>query len=100
LQVVTIGDICNPVYLALFLNSRAGIMQNVQFASGSAQRELCPNDIIQFVVYLPNYNSSEIDLVRQDKLAKKVIAANNERLAAQAKIGQAKCLIEEAILDK
>jgi restriction endonuclease S subunit len=90
-------SVCNPVYLALFLNSRLGIMQSEQFASGSAQRELYPNDLMQFLIYLPKNEKGAIDLVWQKELADKVIQASKAKVEAQAILESAKKAVEDSI---
>jgi len=91
------ASICNPVYLSLFLNSRIGIMQSEQFASGSAQRELYPNDLMQFLIYIPTSKNGSIDLKWQKKLAHKVIRASNAKFEAQAMLDKAKKIVEASI---
>lgn len=92
------ASVCNPVYLALFLNARVGIMQSAQFASGSAQRELYPNDLMQFLIYLPTKKNGSIDLEWQKKLADKVIQASKAKSEAQAMLDKAKKTVEDLII--
>src|SRR5207249_6393248 len=59
---------CDPRYLAALLNSPLGIMQADSWATGSAQRELYPEQISKFTVYLPSPSF-------QQKVAEMVTAA-------------------------
>lgn len=75
-------------------------MQSEQFASGSAQRELYPNDLMQFSIYIPKSKNGSIDLDWQKKQADKVISVSNAKTEAQAKLEEAKRMVEEAISGK
>lgn len=88
--------ICNPIYLALFLNSPAGLMQTDQRASGSAQREIYPQDIMKYEVFIPEKNGKP-DLEWQEKLAVKIIEAHEAKKQARQKLQQAKELVEKEI---
>ncbi|HEY3931638.1 MAG TPA: restriction endonuclease subunit S [Verrucomicrobiae bacterium] len=90
-------NVCNPTYLALFLNSPVGLAQSVEFSTGSAQRELYPKHIQQFLVFLPTTRAGKIDLEWQKKLAAKVEAANSAKQEAESKLAEAKQLVEQAI---
>lgn len=63
---------CNPIYLSMFLNSVAGLMQADRHAHGSAQREVYPDDVKNFTVWLaPDKLQKEIaDLVTKAYLAR------------------------------
>lgn len=89
--------LCNPVYLALFLNSILGILQSEQAASGSAQRHIYPKDLMHFIIYLPIDKKGAIDLEWQKKLADKVIRASKAKNEAQAMLDKAKKIIEDSI---
>ncbi|MDO8496249.1 MAG: restriction endonuclease subunit S [bacterium] len=89
--------VCNPVYLALFLNSPAGLMQTDQRASGSAQREIYPQDIVKYQVFIPRDKNGKPDLEWQKKLADKVISANKAKMEAKQKLEEAKQLVEKEI---
>ena len=89
--------VCNPVYLALFLNSPAGLMQTDQRASGSAQREIYPQDIVKYQVFIPHDKNGKPDLEWQKKLADKVISANKAKMEAKQKLEEAKLLVEKEI---
>jgi len=59
---------CNPVYLAVYLNSKLGQMQTEKWLSGSSgQIEIYPRDIARFLVYLPSseFQQRIADLVAQ-----------------------------------
>lgn len=58
---------CNSLYLAVYLNSPLGLMQAERWASGSGQREVYPDDIGRYMVYLPSteFQSKVADLVTQ-----------------------------------
>ncbi|HUT96086.1 MAG TPA: hypothetical protein VMW82_00755 [Candidatus Paceibacterota bacterium] len=88
--------ICNPLYLALFLNSKAGLMQTDQRASGSAQREIYPQDIVKYDVFIPEKNNKP-DLEWQEKLADKIIQAYEAKNQAKQKLQEAKELVEDEI---
>lgn len=88
---------CNPIYLALFLNSPPGVAQSEQFAAGSTQRELYPSEIKKIFVFLPANGNGKIDLKWQQHLADKVMAANEARVTAKAKLEEAKVLVEREI---
>lgn len=91
-------QVCLPVYLSLFLNSPAGLAQSEMYQTGSSgQLELYPQHISQFLIYLPKNKNGEIDLAWQEKLARKVIAANTAKIEARARVEEAKRLVEEAI---
>lgn len=89
--------LCNSIYLALFLNSPAGLMQTDQRASGSAQREIYPQEIMKYQIFIPNDRSGKSDLTWQKKLAEKVIAANEAKKSAKQKLQEAKELVEKEI---
>ena len=81
---------CNPVYLALFMNSAAGLMQADRFGHGSAQREVYPDDIKNFTLWLP-------DIKRQEEFAEMVVQAHAKREESKQLLDEAKRLVEEAI---
>jgi type I restriction enzyme S subunit len=89
--------ICDPIYLAIFLNSPAGLLQSQQFATGSAQRELYPHHIRQFLIFLPRNNNGEIELAWQVELADKVRTAARAKKEVREKLQKAKDLVEQAI---
>lgn len=82
---------CNPTYLALFLNSAAGLMQTERHAHGSAQREIYPQDISRFTVWLP-------EAEQQDKLASLVVKGYAARQESQRLLADAKRMVEDMIL--
>jgi hypothetical protein len=86
---------CCPGYLALFLNSVAGINQSEQAASGSTQRELYPSEISKILVYAPTNKSGKIDLPWQQRLADKVYEANEAKLEMRQRLRHAQSLVEQ-----
>ena len=90
-------NVCDPAYLALFLNSSAGLMQTDQRASGSAQREIYPQEIVKYLVFIPKDKNGKLDMAWQKKLAEKVIAANYAKKSAKQKLQEAKQLVEAEI---
>ena len=89
--IIRTTDVCNPVFLALFLNALPGLSQTDQRAHGSAQREIYPDDIKQFIVWLPGRS-------KQDTLAQKVIDAHTAREEANRLREEAKRRVEEMVL--
>lgn len=89
---------CHPVYLSLFLNSKPGILQSIQAASGSAQRHIYPKDLAKLIVYLPTNKNGSIDLEWQEKLADKVIQASKAKAEARQLLEKAKQLVEDLIV--
>ena len=68
---------CDPVYLAVYLNSRPGLMQTGKWLSGSSgQIELYPGDIARFVVYVPSegVQARVADLVTQSHDARRKVS--------------------------
>lgn len=74
---------CDPVYLAVYLNSPLGLVQTDQWASGSAQREIYPDDIDKFLVYLPSPRF-------QQKVAGLVCESHQARRKAKRLLEEAK----------
>ena len=95
------GEVCDPVYLSLFLNSPAGLAQSEQFQTGSSgQLEIYPEHIQQFLVYLPRDTDGVVDLAWQHHLAAKVESAALVKSSAQAKLDEAKRLVEDALMNR
>jgi hypothetical protein len=91
-------QVCEPRYLALFLNSPAGLTQSEQFQTGSSgQLEIYLQHIQQFLVFLPLTKRGAIDLAWQKKLAAKVETATRAREEAKAYLAEAKRLVEEVL---
>jgi hypothetical protein len=88
--IIRAHPLCNPLYLAVFLNSPLGILQAYKWASGSGQRELYPHDIKRFLVYLPPENL-------QQKVAALILQAYNARQKAKALLEKAKRAVEIAV---
>lgn len=92
------SKVCDPTYLALFLNSPAGLSQSEQFQTGSSgQLEIYPEHIQQFQVFLPRNKNGSVDLAWQERLAAKVQASTAAKAKARIKLEEAKRLVEEAI---
>jgi len=81
---------CNPLYLAVFLNASPGLLQTWKWASGSGQREIYPEDIARFLIYLPpeDFQQQIADLVQQSYQA---------RQKAKALLEEAKTKVEALI---
>lgn len=61
-------SVCDPIYLAVYLNSEIGLMQTNQWLTGSSgQVELYPNAISSFKIFLPeqDFQREIADLVKQ-----------------------------------
>jgi type I restriction enzyme, S subunit len=92
------AEICLPVYLALFLNSPAGLAQTEMFQTGSSgQLELYPSDVMKLIVFLPSNANGTIDMVWQQRLVDKIVAAGDARTKTQEKLEEAKSLVEREI---
>ena len=82
---------CNPVYLALYLNSKLGQMQTEKWLSGSSgQIEIYPSDIARYVVYLSTMES-------QQKVADLVVQSWEARQKARQLLEEAKSKVENLI---
>jgi len=84
---------CNPLYLAVYLNSPLGLLQAECWASGSGQREIYPTDIAQFVVYLPSHDF-------QQRIADLVTRSWEARQKARQLLEEAKHKVEALIEGK
>ncbi|GAB1722877.1 MAG: hypothetical protein GDA65_19435 [Nitrospira sp. CR1.1] len=92
-------DLCHYKYLALFLNSPAGLAQSLQFQTGSSgQLEIYPEHIQQFQVFLPRQGNGRVDLAWQQRLAAMVTDARELKNSARTKLDEAKRLVERAIM--
>jgi len=85
------NKLCNPIYLSLFLNSPAGLLQTDRHAHGSAQREIYPDDIRDFTLWLPPEP-------KQENLAQLILNAKYARDNSLRLLEEAKQLVEKAIL--
>ena len=93
-------SVLNPVYLALFLNSPAGLAQSEQWQTGSSgQLHLYPEHFDTFVVFVPRNDDGTVDIAWQQRLADKVQEASAAKERAQEKLNAAKQLVETAIED-
>lgn len=88
--IVRPTSFCNPIYLAVYLNTILGLWQAEKFASGSAQRHIYPRDVAQFIISLPSE-----DL--QSKIANLVIQSYETRKKAKILLEEAKKKVEEMI---
>lgn len=86
-----------PGYLALFLNSPAGLIQSNMFKRGTSPFYLYPRDLRQVLIFIPRQRNGTVDLTWQEALAAKVKAAGEVKAAARAKLEEAIRLVEEAI---
>jgi type I restriction enzyme S subunit len=77
-------NVCNPLYLAVFLNAQPGLMQSKRFASGSGQAHIYPKDVSRYSIYVPSgkFQEEVAGLVQQSYKARQ----------------KAKTLLEEAKL--
>lgn len=90
-------SMCNPIYLSLFLNSAVGLMQTDQKATGSTQREIYPQNIIKFEIFIPQNQNGKPDLKWQEKLANKIVQAYEAKKEARQKLQNAKEIVETEI---
>ncbi|MGA3285535.1 MAG: hypothetical protein ABSD57_13895 [Verrucomicrobiota bacterium] len=90
-HVTIIRPTCNPIYLAVFLNSSLGQLQTNQWLSGSSgQIEIYPADIVRYTVFLPLPGF-------QQKIADLVTAAYEARAKAKKLLEAAKQKVEDLI---
>lgn len=87
------SEACNPCYLSVYLNSPLGLLQAEKFARGSGQRHIYPQDIAQFVVYLPSVEF-------QQKIADLVIQSWEARQKARQLLEEAKRKVEDLVEGK
>jgi hypothetical protein len=86
-----------PGYLALFLNSPFGLIQTNAVKRGTSPFYLYPRDFRKLLVYVPRTKGGQIDHAWQEELAAKVETAERAREEAQAKLAEAKRLVEKAL---
>jgi hypothetical protein len=86
-----------PGYMALFLNSPVGLIQSNMFKRGTSPFYLYPRDLKQVLIPLPRQKNGEVDIAWQKRLAAKVEAATAAKVAARAKLEEAKHLVEDAL---
>lgn len=88
-------SICLPVYLSLFLNTKAGLWQSEMYQTGSSgQLEIYPHHIEDILVFLPRDRNGSVDLPWQRMLVDKVLAARLVKQETRDKLLAAKSLIE------
>lgn len=83
-------EICNPIYLALFLNSEIGQLQSTKWKSASAQQYIYPKEIREFVIPI-------LPLSTQQKIASLVQESYKARKKAKELLEAAKRAVEIAI---
>ncbi|SFV36101.1 restriction endonuclease subunit S [Thermoflavifilum thermophilum] len=83
-------EICNPVYLALFLNSEIGQLQSSRWKSASAQQYIYPKEIKEFLIPI-------LPLPTQQKIASLVQQSHEARRKAKELLEVAKKAVEIAI---
>ncbi len=83
-------EVCNPVYLALFLNSKIGQLQSSRWKSASAQQYIYPKEIKEFIIPI-------IPLSIQQEIASLVQQSHEARKKAKELLEIAKRAVEIAI---
>jgi restriction endonuclease S subunit len=83
-------EVCNPVYLALFLNSKIGQLQSSRWKSASAQQYIYPKEIKEFIIPL-------LPLPTQQEIASLVQQSHEARKKAKELLKVAKKAVEIAI---
>jgi len=86
----TMQEICNPVYLALFLNSKIGQLQSERWKSASAQQYIYPKEIKEFIIPI-------LPPETQQKIASLVQQSHEARRKAKELLEVAKNAVEIAI---
>jgi restriction endonuclease S subunit len=81
---------CNPLYLSVYLNAVPGVYQAEKFASGSGQRHIYPDNVKQFLVYLPSQQF-------QQRMADLVLQSYQAHKKAKALLEEAKRKVERSI---
>jgi hypothetical protein len=88
--IIRPGPACSPLYLSVFLNSPAGLLQAEKWACGSGQREIYPQDIARFLIWLPSEQF-------QRRVADQVQQSHRARQRANALLEEAKAKVEALI---
>lgn len=89
-----------PEYLALFLNTSAGLWQSEMLQTGSSgQLHLYPQHVRDILVFLPRNKNGSIDIAWQRKLADKVTGASSAKREARAMLETAKKLVEDFVFN-
>jgi len=83
-------EVCNPVYLALFLNSKIGQLQSSRWKSASAQQYIYPKEIKEFIIPI-------LPLEIQQEIASLVQQSHEARKKAKELLELAKRAVEIAI---
>jgi len=83
-------EICDPIYLALFLNSELGQLQSSKWKSASAQQYIYPKEIKKFIIPLLPHPT-------QQRIAELVQQSHETKKKAKELLEEAKRKVEEAI---
>jgi len=83
-------EVCNPVYLALFLNSEIGQLQSSKWKSASAQQYIYPKEIKEFIIPILPFST-------QQKIASLIQKSHEARKKAKELLNVAKKAVEIAI---
>ncbi|MFZ8805794.1 MAG: restriction endonuclease subunit S [Candidatus Calescibacterium sp.] len=83
-------EVCNPVYLSLFLNSKIGQLQSSRWKSASAQQYIYPKEIKEFIIPI-------LPLSIQQEIASLVQQSHEARKKAKELLELAKRAVEIAI---
>lgn len=81
---------CNSFYLAVYLNALPGLQQAEKWATGSGQREIYPETIANFLIYLPSEKF-------QAKVANLVTQSYDARKKEKIFLEEAKKMVEDVI---
>lgn len=92
-NIIRTKDNTNSIYLSVFLNALPGLLQAEQWARGSGQREIYPEDIAHFIVPI-------LPQSFQEKVADLVIKSHQARQKAKALLEEAKQKVEAMIEGK
>ncbi len=91
--IIRPNSFCESLYLAVFLNSPFGLLQTDKWACGSGQREIYPDNIERFLIYLP-------DEKFQQKIADLVQQSYTTHQKAKSLLEEAKTKVEEIVEKK
>jgi type I restriction enzyme, S subunit len=92
------NGVCLAPYLSLFLNSPAGSAQTEMYQTGSSgQLEIYPQQIQQFLVFLPKKANGAIDIEWQRGLSDRLIGAAGKRKEAERMIAEGQLMLEKLL---
>jgi len=92
--VIRPSDECDPIYLAVYLNSEIGQIQTEKWLSGSSgQVEIYPHEIARFLIYLP---SADFQAEIASLVAQSYQARQNAKALSEQAIHTVKAFIEGA----